>query len=170
MHKSRLSGIRCQKQSRKSIWQKSKKGAKLMPLATNPKAIFEVVLNSDAGLPKDDQPVFIFRYLSVDEWEKLAKLNDEFDEAGKKDANPIVLINLAFKAIDMALVGWRNMKVPKGKEIPFDLGKLKSMVTVGEATELMMAAVSQRPSFGDKKKFDLPSDFGTEQFAKTVKG
>jgi len=121
-------------------------------------------------LPKGKQPVFIFRYLSVDEWEKLAKLNDEFDETGKKDTNPVVMINLAFKAIKMALVGWRNMKTPKGKAIPFDLKKLKSMVTVGEATELMMAAVSQRPSFGDKKKFDLPSDFGTEQFAKTVKG
>jgi len=140
-----------------------------MPLATNPKARFEVVLNSDAGLPKDDQPVFIFRYLSVDEWEKLAKLNDEFDEAGKKDTNTVVMINLAFKAIKMALVGWRNMKVPKGKEIPFDLKKLKSMVTVGEATELMMAAVSQRPNFEAKKNFVSPSALGSGQSAKTAK-
>ena len=39
-----------------------------MPLATNPNRKFEIVLKSDMSLPKEKQPVFIFRYLSVDEW------------------------------------------------------------------------------------------------------
>jgi len=136
-----------------------------MPLATNPKATFEIVLETDSHLPKEAQPVFVFRFLSTEEWEEIAKLNDQFDNT--KDSPK--MIKLAFQVIGKSLVNWRNMKPPKGKEIPFDLGKLKSMVTIGEATELMMAAVSQRPSFGDKKKFALQSDFDTGQSAKTAK-
>ena len=135
-----------------------------MPLATNPKATYRLVLSTDEHLPTKKQPVFIFRYLNIIEWEKIAKLNDEFDKATDSSE----MIGLAFSVIEKALCGWENMETASGKAIPYNVKKLKSMVTLQEATELMMAAVSQSPSIEDKKKFDLPSDSSTEQSAKPV--
>ena len=136
-----------------------------MPLATHPNATYKIVLSTDAHLPKDKQPIFIFRYLSVIDWEEIAKLNDKFETA----ANSIEMIDLAFQVIKSTLCDWRNMKTKSGKAISFNPKKLKSMVTLQEATELMQAAVAQRPSFEDKKKFDLQSDSSTERSAKIVK-
>ena len=137
-----------------------------MPLATHPNATYEFVLSTDSHLPKDKQPIFIFRYLSVLEWGEIAKLNDRFEKA--KDAAE--MMDLAAKVILKTLSGWRNMIAPSGKEIPYEPEKLKSMVTLQEITELMAAAVEQRPSFDDKKKLDSPSDSSTELSAKTAKG
>jgi len=56
--------------------------------------------------------------------------------------------------------------MPDGEDIAFNPEKLRSMVTLQEATELMMAAVAQRPTVEDKKK--LPSQSGLDM-AKSVK-
>jgi len=117
-------------------------------------------------LPENERPVFVFRYLSIIEWEEVAKLNDKFESA----VEAAEMINLAFEVIKKTLCGWRNMKAPDEQEIDYNPEKLKSMVTLGEATELMMAAVGQRPSVADKKKLDLPSDSDTAGSAKDVKG
>lgn len=136
-----------------------------MPLATNPNATYELVLSTDAELPKEKQPVFIFRYLNITEWEKIAKLNDEFETSTEASQ----MIDLAFKVIEKTLCGWRNMKPPSGNEINFNFKKLKDMVTLAEATELMQAAVSQRPTVADKKKLDSQSESNTDKSVKTVK-
>lgn len=136
-----------------------------MPLATHPNATYEIVLTTDMHLPEDERPVFVFRYLSIIEWEEIAKLNDKFEST----TDAVEMINLAFEVIEKTLCGWRNMKAPDGREIGYELKKLKSMVTLGEATELMMAAVGQRPSVADKKKLDLPSDSDTAGSARDVK-
>lgn len=129
-----------------------------MPLATRPNATYEMVLSTDANLPKNKQPVFVFRHLSILEWEEIAKLSDKFEAA----TDSVKMIDLAFEVIEKTLVNWQNMKTTSGKKIPFKLKKLKSMVSLQEATELMQAAVSQRPSFEDKKKLDsrLGSNMG----------
>ncbi len=137
-----------------------------MPLATRPDARYETVLTTDKHLPKDKQPVFVFRYLSVIEWQEIAKLNDKFEGTANADE----MIDLAFQVIKKTLCSWRSMKTTTGKQIPYEPEKLKSMVTLQEATELMMAAVSQRPSLEDKKKFDSPSRSGSGKRVKTVKG
>lgn len=136
-----------------------------MPLATRPNATYEIVLSTDAHLPKNKQPVFVFRYLSIIEWEDIAKLNDKFESAG----NAAEMIDLAFAVIKKSLNGWRNMKMVSGTQIPFNIKKLKSMLSLQETTELMQAAVAQRPSFEDKKKFDSPSASNTAKSAKTAK-
>lgn len=137
-----------------------------MPLATHPNATYEIVLTTDAHLPKNEQPVFVFRYLNIIEWEKIAKLNDKFEST----TDAVEMIDLAFQVIKKTLCGWRNMKALDKQDIGYNPEKLKSMVTLGEATELMMAAVGQRPSVADKKKLDLPSDSDTAGSAKDVKG
>lgn len=136
-----------------------------MPLATHPDAIYEVVLSTDKHLPKDKQPVFVFRYLSVMEWQEIAKLNDKFEGTTNADE----MIDLAFQVIKKTLRSWRNMTTAKGRKIPYDPEKLKTMVTLQEATELMMAAVSQRPSLESKKKLESPSRSGSGKRAKNVK-
>ena len=66
-----------------------------MPLATRPNATYKVVLSTDEHLPRDKQPVFIFRHLSIIEWETIAGLNDKFDMANDSKE----MIDLAFDVI-----------------------------------------------------------------------
>ena len=136
-----------------------------MPLATRPNATYELVLSTDAHLPEDKRPIFVFRYLNIIEWEEIAVLNDKFESS----LNTGEMINLAFEVIEKTLCDWRNMKTVSGKVIPYNPEKLKSMVTLQEATELMQAAVSQTPSLEDKKKSDSQSDSNTAKSAKAVK-
>jgi len=123
------------------------------------------VLSTDAHLPKEKRPVFVFRYLSVIAWEEIAKLNDKFEKATEASE----MIALAFQVIEHTLCDWKNMKTPAGKTIAYAPKELKSMVTLEEATELMQAAVSQRPSLEDKKKSDLPLDSSSTASAKPAK-
>lgn len=136
-----------------------------MPLATRPNETYEIVLSTDSGLPKDERPVFIFRYLSTLDWEQIAGLNDRFEAATESKE----MMKLVFEVIEKTLCGWRNMAPPGGKEIPFALNKLRGMVTLEEANELMQAAVSQRPNVEDKKKLDSPSESSTAGSAKSAK-
>ena len=136
-----------------------------MPLATHPNATFEVVLSTDEDLPKTKRPVFVFRYVSIAEWEEIAGLSDEFDEATDSKQ----MVDRAMQIIKKLLVGWRSMKTPGGQKIAFNIKKLKSLISLGELTELMMAAVSQRPSILVKKKLDLQSHSSTARAAKTAK-
>ena len=135
-----------------------------MPLATHPNATYEVVLSNDSNLPKNKRPVFVFRYLSVADWEEVARLSDEFDNCTDSKQ----MVDLAFRIIEKTLCDWRKMKLPSGKQIPFNIKRLKSMIALREATELMQAGVSQRPSLEDKKKFDSQSRFGMGRAAKTA--
>lgn len=128
-----------------------------MPLATRPNQKYEFVLTTDMELPEKSRPVFIFRYLNVLDWEKIAEINDDFD----KTKGTKILIEQAFKVIEKTLVDWRNMKNSEGQEVGFNLMLLKSMLSLAELTELMMAAVAQRPSVEDKKKLSSPSALNT---------
>lgn len=129
-----------------------------MPLGTRPDQTYEIVLSTDMDLPEADRPVFIFRYVNVIEWEGIAALDDEFEAAtnGKES------IKVAFKIIEETLAGWRNMKGPDGQEVSFNIMQLRLMLSMPEVTELMMAAVAQRPNVEDKKKLSSQSDLSTE--------
>lgn len=136
-----------------------------MPLATRPGQTYEVVLSTDKDLPTEDQPIFFFRSVSCIEWEEIAKFNDEFEAVGDSQ----IMLNLAFKIIEKTLCGWQNMKIPTGEVINFDLKGLRALVTLQEATELMMAAVAQRTNVSDKKKLDLQSASSTAAPVKAAK-
>ena len=136
-----------------------------MPLVTRPNQTFEVVLSTDKKLPAEDQPVFIFRFVNCIEWEEIAKFNDEFEAVNDSQK----MLDLAFAVIEKTLCGWQNMKMPAGEVINFNLKGLRALVTLQEAAELMMAAVAQRPTVDDKKKFELQSDSSTEASVKGAK-
>jgi len=124
-----------------------------------------MVLSTDEDLPKAKQPVFVFRYVSIAEWEEIAKLSDKFDAS--MDSSQ--MIETALQVVKKLLVGWRNIKTPAGQTITFNVKKLKSLIGLGELTELMQAAVSQRPSIAVKKKSDSRSRSATARAAKTAK-
>jgi hypothetical protein len=124
-----------------------------------------VVLSTDRVLPEADQPVFVFRYVSLLEWENITKLDDEFGKATAANK----MINLALQTLKISLCGWRNMKPPGGEEIPYDQKKLKSLLSPKELVELMRAAITQSPGTEDKKKLDSPSQCSSEKSAKTAK-
>ncbi|MHC4617209.1 MAG: hypothetical protein ACYTEQ_05590 [Planctomycetota bacterium] len=104
--------------------------------------------------------------MNVVEWEEIASLSDKFD-AGTDTSE---MLNLAFQVIEKTLCGWRNMKMPSGAQIPYDIKRLRSMVTLAEATELMQAAVDQRPRLEDKKKSESRSRSASRRSAKTAGG
>ena len=139
-----------------------------MPLILDPESTFEVVLDYDKKKDKENQPVFVFEYLSARQWKKLAELNDKFFSFTKEKADDA--LDVPFEAIRLTIAGWQNLKDPEGEPIDFDTEKLEDILTTAEAIELMIAATQQTPNIEDKKKLDSPSDSSTKQSAKTVAG
>ena len=135
-----------------------------MPLATRVNATYEFILTTDADLPEKKRPVFIFRYISLKEWEDVANLDKQFGSTEDSQA----MVDMALDIVKRSLVGWRNMVTPNGGKIAFNLKKLKNIISLPEAMELMQAVVAQMPSFEDKKKLDLPSPSNTGPSAKDV--
>jgi len=142
-----------------------------MPLALEPNETFEIVLESDKKKPAEQQPKFIYRYLTCRQWRQLASFNEKLDELGKnKDASTDNVMDEIFETAAIGLVGWVNMFDPQSKEpIPYDKNKLEDVVTMSEVMELIVKLVNTRPNIQDKKKLDLPSDSDTAESAKIVK-
>ena len=136
-----------------------------MPLVLEPDSHYDYVLGCDADKPKENQPTFVFRYLSSRKWREIASLSDSFD----KNEAGAAAIDTVFEAIKKTLIGWRNMAGPDGKEIDFDVEKIEDLVTAAESLELLRAAVSQVPTAKDKKKFDSPSTSSTDRSARRAK-
>jgi hypothetical protein len=135
-----------------------------MPLTCNPDSTYDVVLECDKHKEPDNQPAFVFQYLTGRKWKEVANLSDSFESASGGAA----MLDLAFDTIKIALVGWKNLTNSKGEEIPFNLNELDNILTMTEATELMQAAVSQNVTVDDKKKLESQSDSSTEQSAVIV--
>jgi len=137
-----------------------------MPLATNPKAMFIVVLESDQALPEDEQPKFYYHYLTgLQQMELAQKMDDlEMTETGKEAMQKV------FEAAATSLVGWTNIRDIKGAAVPFDAKKLSSIMGMSEAQELIQKILVQTPSAEDKKKLDSPSESSTVKSVKPAKG
>lgn len=145
----------------------AKKGrAKQMPLVLEPDSHYEYVLENDKAKPKEKQPTFIFKYLNSRKARELAKLSDKFQ---KDDAPDDAAMDAVYEAIKIALVGWRNMAWPDGKELEFNPEILDEILTLSESIELLYAAGDQFPTFEDKKKLDSPSTSSTARSARTAK-
>jgi len=134
-----------------------------MPLALEPSATFRVVLRSDKG--KSPEPWFEFRYVSGREWKELTRETNRIIEAADGPA----AIDAEFDLIRRGLVGWGNMIDPAtGKEKPFDPAELDTLLTIGEAGELLARFRDQGIEVEDKKKSPSPSGSGTESSVKTA--
>jgi len=138
-----------------------------MPLTTRPNSTYDYVLSTDQDLAKDDQPVFVFKYVNVIIWQELAKAEDQFNTAGDTGK----MIDIAFGIIEQVLVSWRNWTDGNtSKVIPFDRKKLKGNLTLNEMTELMQAGIAQLPTIDDKKKSEPQPQSDSGKSAKIAQG
>jgi len=135
-----------------------------MPLTCNPDSTYDIVLSTDKDKEPADQPAFVFQYLTGRKWKQVANLSDEFESAN----SGADMLDLAFDAIKISLIGWKNLTDPQGNEIPFDLSILDDILTMTEATELMQAVVSQNVTVDDKKKLESQSGSNMEPSALIV--
>jgi hypothetical protein len=137
-----------------------------MPLATNPKALFEIVLESDNELPEGERPVFIYHYLTGLEQIELTDLIATID----KSPSLKNLIETVFKAAETELVSWRNVFDKNGKLVLFSPHRLKEIMGYGEAITLARQLLQgQVLSLDYKKKSDGLSKSNTGKSAKGAK-
>ena len=127
-----------------------------MPLGTRPNQTFEYVLTTDRELPKEKQPAFLIRFLSVGQWLDMSELSDRVF-AGDKDAKKIVadMMDICSRCIS----GWK-MQTVEGEQIQFNIALLTELLTLDELSELSMACSEQAVQVADKKKLESqpPSD------------
>lgn len=120
-----------------------------MPRRTDPGSRLTLVLACDIDKPKETQPKFFGRVLSVRQSEELlAKRNQE---GGKS-------ISSAVDMVMMFLTGWENMTCPDtGESLAFSADNLKEVLTMEELLEVLdFATGTIKPSAGDQKKSESP--------------
>jgi len=136
-----------------------------MPLATNPKATFEVVLDGDRELREDERPAFTYRHLTGLQQIELAEIMDSLENS-PSGRNAIERI---FEAAAIGLVGWRNVRDEQAAPVSFDAKKLIRIMGFGEAMELARKVfLAQLVSAEDKKKLDSSSESDMEKSVKTA--
>lgn len=123
-----------------------------MPLALDPAETVPVSLLSDMEKPEGTRPAFDCRYVTCREVIRIAKL---INDADALDDNEAVNAKLQ-EALEISVVGWRNMTDRKGKAINFDPTSLDDVLTVAEKYELAYkASMNARLAEQDKKKLNL---------------
>lgn len=114
----------------------------MCPLALDPEATFEVILESDSEKPAP--PAFVFRYLSNRDYRRVARFSDRI-HALPSDAIDQLCDEIE-QTLMIALVGWRGMVDPAtGEEIPFsaeNLGRIIDPVEAGELLKRLPEAMS----------------------------
>ena len=139
-----------------------------MPLALNTKKTYKVILDSDSETV-DNQPYFTYRYLTCEELDKVASIDDRIAEV-KEDGSYKDITDIMCEAASMGLSDWAGMVDPiTAKNIKFDPARLKSVVGIVEMRELIGAILAQTPTIDDKKKYESQSESDTEQSVKPVK-
>lgn len=138
-----------------------------MPLATNPKARFEIVLQSDQSIEASNQPAFVFHYLSGLELEEVLDLLRNLDRAKKGEQ----ALDKVYEIVEKHLIDWRNITNREGSPIDFNRGALKTVVGLDEIFELAFSMINKQSlTVEDKKKSTLPlASFGAKS-AKNVRG
>jgi len=135
-----------------------------MPIALDPKATFNIVLESDKAKPKPEQPRFIYHHLTARQWMHISDVLNKLETLKDNE-----VVSKIFDACKIGLVGWENMTGLSGKPITFRPKAMEDMLTLTEATELLVA-LSVSSLLGDsKKKLELPSGSGTARSAKTAR-
>lgn len=91
-----------------------------MPIAIDPNATVDYILECDRKKEKEDQTVFELRWLTAQE---LARLEDgSLTSIMSKENRPEFQIHsgsMQIKTLQIGLVGWRNFRDKDGNEIDF---------------------------------------------------
>tara|TARA_Y100000310_G_scaffold336739_1_gene422116 strand:- start:28309 stop:28701 length:393 start_codon:yes stop_codon:yes gene_type:complete len=92
-----------------------------MPIALDPKATFEYVLEDDTGLPEEDRTVFTLRGLTVAEEARvadnmIASIPGQEELSFRSGTHQLTVLRFGLR-------GWRNFKAADEKEVPFETGR-----------------------------------------------
>lgn len=91
-----------------------------MPMASDPNATTEYWLAIDKDKPIESRPVFLVKFMTVREHERVETLIQKaFEAPGTKQGN-IDCYKLLCEAIAVGVVGWRNMTDAEGKAVAFE--------------------------------------------------
>ena len=139
-----------------------------MPIATNPKARFEIVLTSDKDRPAAERPVWVYRHLTMAEEAELMGLWAEINTADASAATAAT-----FSAVRFGLIECRNLVDLEGQPVKGkpESAALENILSTNEAMELIAKIIAEI-HLGEpvKKKSDSPSASSTGRSAKTARG
>ena len=135
-----------------------------MPIALDPNATFKIVLESDEVKPKSERPRFVYHHLTARQWGQIVDVLGNLETTENSE-----VMNKVFDACRIGLAGWENIKDLSGKPIAFRPKAMEDILTLAEATELLVMLSAAGLSGDSKKKFVSPSDSGTARSAKTAK-
>lgn len=121
-----------------------------MPRALDPNSRFPVTLASDADKPEAERPVFLARYLSGRDWERVSELAEGEPVSVKQMLDPV------YEGLAIGIAGWRNMVDGSGTSLDYSPDLLRSVLDPGEARELLMAVLA-----GSAMGASVPKDCGS---------
>lgn len=114
-----------------------------MPKSLEPGVLFGIVLDSDSGKPKAEQPTFLVASLSMRDQ---TKLETEMEESLKHDSTE-GLFSATCDLLHRYVLGWRNMGNHKWGE-----SDLRDILSHGEARELLRKILANQHVEPDEKK------------------
>ncbi len=125
-----------------------------MPVALDPEATLEIVLESDRG--KDPEPTFVFRYLAAREWQQIAAVGDRMDQVADDDLDG--MMDTLIDTIAIPLCAWHHLREPTGDEVPYDPDRIGYVLSPQEIQELIFAYMAESQlGVADKKKSASPA-------------
>ena len=120
-----------------------------MPIALDPKATFDLWLDSDAAVPAATRPIFVCRHMSDRALKSLASSQKRINAAKGTDR-----IDLMHDELRVGLADWRNMIDPATKKaIPYTPERTLDVLCAGEVVELIEKMASRaQTTAADRKK------------------
>lgn len=112
-----------------------------MPRALDPDNRFDLWLDTDADKPEAERPVFVGKYLTGREFERMDAVT-----RGASDNDTTATVMAFYAALRIGIVDWRNMPEE------FDAEKLADYLTPGEAAELLKKLGERISLSGDDPK------------------
>tara|TARA_R110000824_G_scaffold209433_1_gene395214 strand:+ start:115 stop:507 length:393 start_codon:yes stop_codon:yes gene_type:complete len=112
-----------------------------MPIALDPKATFDYVVEDDRKLPKEEQTTFTLRGLTVSEEARVAdtmisSIPGQEELAFRSGTHQLTVLR-------QGLRGWSNFMSPGGEEISFDKGKAHPKVITDDCLDRLSSAHRQ---------------------------
>jgi len=112
-----------------------------MPIALDPQATFDYVLEDDRKLPKEEQTVFTLRGLTVSEEARVAdtmisSIPGQEELAFRSGTHQLTVLR-------QGLRGWSNFNSPEGEEVPFDKSRAHPKVITDDCLDRLSSVHRQ---------------------------
>jgi hypothetical protein len=107
-----------------------------MPIALDPKATFEYILEDDRKLPEEDRTVFKLRGLTVSEEARVAdsmisSVPGQEELSFRSGTHQLTVLRFGLR-------GWSNFKDSEGNEVPFELNSRHPRHITDEALDRLL--------------------------------